>query len=237
MRTPAGRFSRLLVVSCFVASSLIVAACHNDSTSPTVSAPGLTDTTATGLVISVDSGLDTIGVAGLPLLVSVHIKNLSGAPSPNVTITWNIAVGGGTLASPTSVTDANGAATVEWTLGKLAGPNSIGANIDGGAIALTATGIAGPLTTFVKMSPDSQTVLATGSVLLTVRAADQFGNEVPNIPVFWTATGGTIVPDSTATGISGDGQAVFVTPLGVASYTITAMVTGQSPLSFVVTTF
>jgi hypothetical protein len=73
-----------------------------------------------------------------PLVVTV--TNSAGAPVSGVTVTWNAAPGSGTLSASTSVTDANGHASVRWTLDATFMANSVTASITGSSVAFTALG-------------------------------------------------------------------------------------------------
>src|ERR1700720_1779717 len=78
---------------------------------------------------------------GQPLAIRVsdsQSRNLTG-----VTVAWNTS--SGALSASSSLTDASGVATVEWTLGPLAGTQSATATVTGlNPITFTAVAIAGP---------------------------------------------------------------------------------------------
>ena len=87
----------------------------------------------------------------------------------------------------------------------------------------------------IKVSTDSQTVVASSSTAFVVRAVDQFNNPVPGIAVNWTSSGGTLTPAATATGNSGNAQTTFTTDSLPAKYTITASTPGFAPVTFTLT--
>lgn len=68
--------------------------------------------------LAIESGNAQRGSPGqpleLPLVATVH--DASGAPTAGVTVSW-IADDGGTIAPPTSITDAQGSVSATWTLG------------------------------------------------------------------------------------------------------------------------
>jgi len=231
MGTLNGRLIRVGIATFLTAG---IAACGSDSTSPST---GPSNTTANGTTITVDSAVDAqIAVAGATIQVFVRVRSASGAPIPGDTVSWNVATGGGTVPNKTSVTDVNGIGAIAWTLGAVAGANSLGANINGAAVPINATGIVGPLASVTKISPDSQTVSATGSVLLTVKSADANGNAIANVNVTWTATGGLVTPTSAVTGTSGNSSVNFTTPAGVSRYTVTATAPGIPGVTFIIKT-
>lgn len=77
---------------------------------------------ATTLAIS--AGNNQIGTpeAALPVDLAVLVTDASGDPVAGVTVDWIVGSGGGTLSAPSSVSDADGIATVEWTMGEDTGP-------------------------------------------------------------------------------------------------------------------
>jgi hypothetical protein len=62
-----------------------------------------------------------------PLTVSV--TNPAGAGVAGVTVVWMVITGGGTLSASSGVTDAQGRASVNWTLGNPAGAQSVTASV------------------------------------------------------------------------------------------------------------
>jgi adhesin/invasin len=225
MGTLIRRLSRLTTAAVLAAG---IAACGADVSSPT--AP--TNIAPNGTTITVDSVISAqTAIAGDTIQVFVRVKTAAGAAIPGDTVTWNVATGGGSVPNKTSVTDANGIAATPWVLGIVAGANSLGANITGAAVPINATGIAGPLALLEKQSPDSQTVTATGSVLLTLKATDVNGNAIPNVVISWSVTGGLVSPVTSITGTSGNASVNFTTPTGVTYYIVFANAAGLPNIS------
>jgi alpha-tubulin suppressor-like RCC1 family protein len=74
------------------------------------------------------------GIAGtsVTLLPSVVVRNPSGNPIPGVTVSFVPSSGGGTVAGPQPVTDANGVATLGgWVLGSAIGENRLTVSVPG----------------------------------------------------------------------------------------------------------
>jgi hypothetical protein len=67
----------------------------------------------------------------LPEPLSVLVLSQLGEPMENVTVTWSITAGGGSLSSNTSQTDVNGVASVSYTTGPTAGHATIVAQVNG----------------------------------------------------------------------------------------------------------
>lgn len=94
--------------------------------------------------ITVASGNGQSAVVGQALAqpIVVHVSDATGASVPNAPVTWTVLLGGGSVSASTSQTDANGNASVTWTVGPNAGANSLRAAIATGAsvtISATAT--------------------------------------------------------------------------------------------------
>src|SRR5688500_232477 len=63
---------------------------------------------------------------------AVVVRNASNGPVPNVSVTFAVTGGGGSITGASVTTDANGIARVgSWTLGATPGPNSLSATVAG----------------------------------------------------------------------------------------------------------
>ncbi len=207
-----------------------ISACGKDSSSGNTTPTG----PLTGNTIVIDSVSQAQSAqVGATITIGFRVMNSTvTAPVANQTVTITPAVGSGTVAPPSVTSDANGHASVAWTLGTTAGTNTITLSNTGTTVNATATGLASSPTKLVRVSTDSQTVVASASTSLIVRSTDQFGNAVPNVPVSWTSTGGTITPTSTTTGPSGNAGVTFTTGPLPATYSITATSPGLTPVTF-----
>ena len=67
----------------------------------------------------------------LPQPLSVLVVSQLGEPMENVSVSWSIASGGGSLSSNTTLTDANGIASVSYTTGPNPGHAVIVAQVNG----------------------------------------------------------------------------------------------------------
>src|SRR5689334_14918287 len=73
-------------------------------------------------------------VAGsaLPVQLGVLVNDTRGRPMKNVTVTFAVTAGGGSIATPSSVTGTDGVAHAgAWTLGNTAGVNTLTAQAAG----------------------------------------------------------------------------------------------------------
>ena len=77
---------------------------------------------ASNIVVGTGSNAQT-GVVGQALAtpISVTITDQNGAPISNAVVGWTVGATDGTVSLPTSQTDANGNASIIWTLGTTRG--------------------------------------------------------------------------------------------------------------------
>lgn len=137
---------------------------------------------------------------------SVKAADAYGNPIPGIPVQFAIIMGGGALTGEQQSTNASGIATVSsWKLGTGAGQQLVTASATGvSSIAFAANALAGPPKSLVKVAGDGQQAVANAAVLVrpAVRAIDEFGNAVGNVPVTFTpgsgsgtATGATVTTD------------------------------------------
>lgn len=138
-------------------------------------------------------------VAGNAVAIApaVLVTDQTGNPIGNVTVTFNVATGGGTIPGATQIaTAANGIAVVgAWILGATAGPNTLTATtagLAGSPLTFTATGIVGAATQVVTVTGDGQhgPVGSTLPLAPAVQVRDSNGNGVAGVAVTFTVTAG-----------------------------------------------
>ena len=108
---------------------------------------------------------------------SVLVRDASGAPVPNVAVTFTV-TGSATVSPAAALTDASGTASTQVTVGTIAGTSTLRAAASGIATAATATvaGVAGPVIRII-VSPKSMRFIAVGDTSrITPSAQDQYGN-------------------------------------------------------------
>jgi hypothetical protein len=208
------------------------AACH-DSTTNAASA------VAASVVVNTGSSGQT-GTVGqqLAVPVSVHVTDQNGTAVVNSSVAWTLAASSGSVDSATTMTNANGDATVLWTLGTVAGGDTLTATISSGtAVIITATANAGSMANLISVGSATQAVTAgTSTSPLVVKATDQFGNAVPNANITWTASAGAILSASSGvTDANGLTSVIVTTDPSPGSYTITASGPSGTPVTFSIT--
>jgi len=204
----------------------------------TVTAAGATTIAAS----SVTSQTDT---AGLPAAAppSVLVTDAGGNPVAGVSVTFAVTAGGGSVLPVTAVaTNASGiAALTSWTLGGVAGTNTVTATatgLTGSPVTFTATGVAGVATQLQILAQPSSAAQSgvAFAVQPAVRVADAFGNTVPASGTVVTAAlasgtgtlGGTLTA-STVTGVATFGNLSITGVAG--SYTLQFTSTGLTPVT------
>ncbi|HEU4993640.1 MAG TPA: Ig-like domain-containing protein [Gemmatimonadaceae bacterium] len=134
MQQRSSHFRRWLAPALGGALLLASAACNDDDNN-------LVNRVLVATSISVSSGDGQVGVAGQPLAqpIVVHVLDQIGNSLANGVVSWTVLSGGGSVSASTTLTDANGNASVTWTMGA-AGVNALRAAIANGAsVTFTAT--------------------------------------------------------------------------------------------------
>jgi len=186
---------------------------------------------ATSLTANSSTSLTGVAGAAVTERPSVIVKDQRGDPMAGVPVTFAVTAGGGTITGNSVTTNASGVATVGgWTLGTVAGLNSLTASTSGlSPVTFTATGTAGAAASVVKTAGDAQTATAGSAVstapAVTVRDAN--GNPVSGVTVaFAVASGGGSVAGPSQTtnsaGIATVGGWTLGTTAGSNSLTATA---------------
>lgn len=137
----------------------------------------------------------------------VAVRDHNDAPVANVRVQWTV-LGGGSVSSPSTITDATGTAEVIHTLGPRPGEQRVVATVTGLAgspVAFPVDVNSGVPIALVAIEGDSQMVVVNDSTPYrtlqpyVVGVWDAHGNSVANAVIDWTVTGGTITPASSVT--------------------------------------
>jgi hypothetical protein len=196
---------------------------------------------ANGLIL--ESGNEQTAPAGtaLPQPLVVRVADAFGNPISGVTITWT-PVGGGSVSEGTTVSDAEGLASVTRTLGSAAGSQSTLASsegLSGSPVTFLHTATSGSATGVVIVSGNEQSGVPGAALAqpLVVQVNDAGGNPVGGAPVTWVVTGGGGTLDPTTTTTDATGRASSVWTLGTApgANTAEAVVSGVGQATFTAT--
>jgi hypothetical protein len=89
-------------------------------------------------------GDQQVAVAGarVPDPLIVRLLDPAGNPIPDRTVLWVVKAGGGSITPTTGMTDAQGYASAEWTLGPSPGPDTVEAQVpDVGSVTFSAVSV------------------------------------------------------------------------------------------------
>jgi hypothetical protein len=232
-----------------VSATGLVLAARNGSAQVTARAGTVTSPPATVIVDQIPASLakiagdfqaDTVGqqLAGA---ITVRVNDARGNPIAGETVNFTVTQGGGSLSSPSGVTDAIGQTSTSWTLGTVAGSqlarSSAGAV---GAVTFTALALAGPPADVLVAAGQGQTAIENTAVAVApaVRVRDQFNNNRPNATVTFAVTGGggSVVSSVATTGTDGIATAGRWTVGPAGPQNLSATVTGTgitgNPIAF-----
>lgn len=206
--------------------------------------------TATGILavntLSVNAGNNQTATVGTAVATppSVVVRDGNNNPVPNVSVTFTVIGGGGSVNPVGAVlTDGAGVATAtSWTLGTAVGANTLRASAPGIVpVNFTATGVVGPAAILTKHLGDNQTATAGYAVAVApaVRITDINGNPVgagTSVTFAVASGGGSITGPATvqtnASGIATIGGWTLGAVAGANTLTATSGALTGSPATF-----
>ncbi|MBK8059754.1 MAG: Ig-like domain-containing protein [Gemmatimonadetes bacterium] len=158
-------------------------------------------------VIDIVTGERQSGVAGGALTepVVARVRDAYGNAVVRSSVNFR-AESGGNAVPATATTDATGSARVLWTLGPLAGTQSLVVVADSASATVEATARAGVMVRVADLEPIVRRTNAGDTVAVRLRALDGFGNGVAGVVFAFSvaAGGGEVVPprvESDSTGL------------------------------------
>ncbi|MCF8536937.1 MAG: fibronectin type III domain-containing protein [Candidatus Nanopelagicales bacterium] len=173
----------------------------------TVATQSITVTAGSATTIAANAGDGQTATArsAVATAPSVLVTDSAGNPVQGESVTFAVASGGGSLASPgspaTVTTDSSGIATSPaWTLGTTAGSNTLTATsgaLSGSPVTFTATGTPGTATRLRITGSSTQTAGIAQD--LTITAQDSYGNTATSYTgdKALTFSGASAAPDGT----------------------------------------
>ena len=184
------------------------------------------------------SGLDQEELAGslLPQPFVVRVADQHGNFLADVSVTFAVAAGNGTLSAETATTDADGLGSTTLTLGRDPGRNTVTARVgDIKPVIFSATGLAIPTTLAVISGGDQQA--GAGAALpepFVVAVKDQNDNPLEGAQVTFAVTAGEGTLSVTTASTDENGRATTTLTLGnvLGSVTAVATVAGLDPVTF-----
>jgi hypothetical protein len=207
-----------------------LAACGDGGTEP--------DPVPASLVaVSATTQTAVVGAA-VPTPPVVRVLDDRGRAMAGVSVAFAVTAGAGTVAAASVPTDAQGQASVAWTLGTTAQENVLSATVPGlTPVLFSAQAGAAQPASLQKVAGDGQTG-AVGSVLadsLAVRVLDAYGNGVPGVAVSFFSFAGTPSAGNVNTNAQGFAKTALMLTRRPATDTVHATATGLAPIKFIVT--
>jgi hypothetical protein len=145
-----------------LACTVVLAACGGSDRSAT----GTTPPASTTLSVVDGSGQVAVAGAALPAALRVRVTDARGAPQAGVPVVFTVTSGTATLNPSSAVTDAQGVASAQLTLGAAAGAVVVTASVSGAtATTFTATATA-PAPTVTVACADPTPLMAVGQVMV-----------------------------------------------------------------------
>ena len=211
-------------------------------TSRTVELWDVSEWTPTSQTLTRSSGDGQQGRAGATLAAPfvVSVSDQYDSPLAGTVVSFSVTAGGGTLASTTATTDANGHARSTLTLGSDLGTNTVTASVAGlDSITFTATTVEQVPHSLTKVSGDGQQGQAGEQLAkpFVVLVLDEDGAAMARVSVTFTVTGGGGTMSSTTAMTSTYGRAARTLTLGdePGTNTVAVSVAGLDPVTFTAT--
>jgi len=192
--------------------------------------------------VSGSSQTGTVGQA-LPQPLVVKVTAASGAGVSGVSVILAVTAGGGHLSATSVSTDAQGVASVVWTLGTKPGTKNDTttagvSGLAGSPVIFVASANVGSASQIASSSGNGQTAPA-GTALpapLSVQVGDAYGNPVSGITVSWAVVSGAGSLSAPTSQAGADGVATVQLTLGrepgSQAASATAPGLGGSPVTF-----
>jgi hypothetical protein len=122
--------------------------------------------------------------------VTVTVRDRDGKELAGVTVTWTVTQG--TVEPSNGSTDRHGVATTRWTVGTVAGSQTITATVGTLEAARSANVVAAPAARLV-LTPGQVALHSVGdTVIVDVAGEDEYGNAVSVHPVAWSSSAPTV---------------------------------------------
>lgn len=220
-----------------VAGCALLAACSSDLTLPDDGGGATPGPDA----ITVQGGDGQDGTVGELLAEPLQVRVTSdGEPIAGQGVVFEAGDGSGTIAPDTTVTNAAGVATAQWTLGERPGGHVATAKlISGGKLVhFSAQAAIGPPANLAMVSGDGQVGEAFAPLddPLVVEVTDRFGNPVEGVAVHWDvmAGRGELSAEETESNASGRAQVTWTLGFFLGTQRVDATVDGVagSPVTF-----
>lgn len=166
---------------------------------------------------------------GPPSALTVTVADAGGTPifGQSVNAVISPAVRG--ALSALGPTNLSGQTSGAWTPGTASGAGSISVNAGEITVTVPITVTPGPVAVVsVQASPAVIVANGTSTSVISATATDQYGNVVPNAPISFTTSLGSIAPPAGVTGADGVATATLTSATTVAAATVQATSNGRT---------
>jgi hypothetical protein len=191
----------------------------------------LTVTPAPATQLQIVAGNSQTATVGTPVSTAptVIARDAFNNPVAGVAVTFAAATGGGSVTGSAQLTNSSGTASVgSWTMGSVAGVNTLTATstgLAGSPLVFSATAQPGAPAAY-SVSLNSSAPVAGSAVTVTAQLVDSFGNAVASAGrvVTWSATGtpGSFGAPTSLTDATGRATVQFTTAALIGSAAVTA---------------
>lgn len=148
----------------------------------------------TALTVVHHSGNSQSALVTLPLAepLVLRVTDAGQQPVTQVAVSWEVAIGGGTVSPTSTQTDASGLASANWTLGDVLGEQRVLARTAGveNPLFFRAFALAAPPANIEFIDEGEQSAVASTTLRPTVRVRDAFGNVANEVVVTFSVVDG-----------------------------------------------
>jgi len=157
-------------------------------------------TPASAIALVAGSSQRTLAGKSLPQAVVVRATNRRGGPATGKRVIFRVADGQGGVDPGSAVTDADGRARTNWTLGNDPGRQTLFASVENVDSALAIVAEADPIASNTRVTSLVDGLKGEAGEQLadsvSIRVTDSAGRVLPDVPVRWTAVDGGSVEDA-----------------------------------------
>ncbi|MFA7402584.1 MAG: Ig-like domain-containing protein [Pelobacteraceae bacterium] len=235
-----------MILGLLTATIFSVAGCGGGSGSGSDGNNNMATTNKVIAIVTVVDGNNQSATVGteLPNPLVALIKNSDGQPIAGQTVNFKVTSGGGTVFAGAATSDSSGIVRERWTLGTEAGSQKVevrAVDSSGAPVVyatFTATGSAAAAQSIDISSGNAQTAQQLQQLPspIVVIVKDAYGNPVTGVSVSFTANnGGSVQPETSMTNALGQAVATWTLGLPTGNQTLSATVTGLTPVTFIAT--
>lgn len=215
---------RSLWAGCALGMTALLAACPGDGPKPPV-----------GFNIVQGSGQSGVAGAAVQVTPTIKVVDEDGNGVGGATFHFSVLTGGGSVTTSTGTVGADGLATPgSWILGTKAGPNALGASVDGigTPVTFTATGTAGPAAKLVVATQPGNAPacggVATQPVISILDANDNLTSSTAAVTASIASGAGTLSGTTTVNAVAGTATFTNLVVTGSGAVTLSFTASGVS---------